>query len=114
MMQQQKLITITDKAVNKVKEFVSNEGKQVAGLRVYVAGGGCSGLTYGMALEDTPSEEDIVIEENGVKVFVDPASAKYLKGSSIDYLETLEASGFKINNPNVVSSCACGHSFQTG
>lgn len=113
-MQQQKLITITDKAVNKVKEFVSNEGKQAAGLRVYVAGGGCSGLTYGMALEDTPSEEDIVIEENGFKVFVDPASAKYLKGSSIDYLETLEASGFKINNPNVVSSCACGHSFQTG
>ena len=112
MMQQQKLITITDKAVKKVKEFLANEETKAAGLRVYVAGGGCSGLTYGMALEEAPSEEDIVIEESGMKVFLDPASAKYMKGSSIDYIETLEASGFKINNPNVVSSCACGHSFQ--
>jgi len=111
-MQQQKLITITDKAVKKVKEFLANEETKAAGLRVYVAGGGCSGLTYGMALEEAPSEEDIVIEESGMKVFLDPASAKYMKGSSIDYIETLEASGFKINNPNVVSSCACGHSFQ--
>src|SRR3972149_10058261 len=107
MMQQQKLITITDKAVKKVKEFLANEETKAAGLRVYVAGGGCSGLTYGMALEEAPSEEDIVIEESGMKVFLDPASAKYMKGSSIDYIETLEASGFKINNPNVVSSCAC-------
>lgn len=113
MMQQQKLITVTTKAATKVKEFITTEGKQSAGLRVYVAGGGCSGLTYGMAVEDAPSDEDIVIEENGLKVFVDPASAKYLKGCSIDYLETLEASGFKINNPNVVSTCGCGHSFQT-
>lgn len=112
MMQQQKLITITDKAVKKVKEFLANEETKAAGLRVYVAGGGCSGLTYGMALEEAPSEEDIVIEESGMKVFLDPASAKYMKGSSIDYIETLEASGFKINNPNVVSTCACGHSFQ--
>ncbi|MCS4539041.1 MAG: iron-sulfur cluster insertion protein ErpA [Thaumarchaeota archaeon] len=111
-MQQQKLITITDKAVKKVKEFLANEETKAAGLRVYVAGGGCSGLTYGMALEEAPSEEDIVIEESGMKVFLDPASAKYMKGSSIDYIETLEASGFKINNPNVVSTCACGHSFQ--
>lgn len=112
MMQQQKLVTITDKAAKKVKEFIGNEGKQVAGLRVYVAGGGCSGLTYGMMLEESPSDEDIVVEESGLKIFLDPASAKYLKGSSIDYLETIEASGFKINNPNVVSTCACGHSFQ--
>ena len=112
-MQQQKLMTITLKASTKVKEFLANEGKQTGGLRVYVAGGGCSGLTYGMAVEDAPSDEDIVIEESGLKVFVDPASAKYLKGTSIDYMETLEASGFKINNPNVVSTCGCGHSFQT-
>jgi len=112
MMQQQKLITITDKAVKKAKEFITNEETKATGLRVYVAGGGCSGLTYGMALEEAPSEEDIIIEENGLKVFLDPASAKYMKGSSIDYIESLEASGFKINNPNVVSTCACGHSFQ--
>ena len=112
MMQQQKLVTITDKAVTKVKEFLSSEETKAVGLRVYVAGGGCSGLTYGMALEETPSDEDIVIEESGLKVFLDPASAKYMKGSSIDYVESLEASGFKINNPNVVSSCACGHSFK--
>ena len=112
MMQQQKLVTITDKAAQKVKEFITSDESKAAGLRVYVAGGGCSGLTYGMALEEAPGEEDIVIEESGVKLFLDPASANYMKGSSIDYIETLEASGFKINNPNVVSSCACGHSFK--
>lgn len=116
MLSQSELVTIMPKAAGKVSEFLKSENKEVAkaGLRLYVAGGGCSGLTYGMALEDGPSEEDIVTEYEGLKVFVDPFSAKYLKGSTIDYVESIEGSGFKINNPNVTSSCGCGHSFQTG
>ena len=79
-------------------------------MRVYVAGGGCAGLTYGMSLEDKDSQDDIIIETEGLKLFIDPFSAKYLQGSSIDYVESLESSGFKINNPNVSSTCACGKS----
>ena len=84
--------------------------KSSPGLRVYVAGGGCAGLTYGMTLEDNSTDEDIIIETEGLKIFIDPFSAKYLGGSSIDYLESIESSGFKINNPNVTSTCACGKS----
>lgn len=109
-MSQSQLITITQTAIDKVKEFSKNEQKQCAGLRVYVAGGGCAGLTYGMALEDKSSNDDIIIETSGLKLFIDPHSAKYLQGSSIDYLESIESSGFKINNPNVRSTCACGKS----
>ena len=108
------LVMMTPKAVSKVKEFLSQEQKAGAGLRVYVAGGGCAGLSYGMVLEEAAAEEDIVIEEEGLRVFIDPTSARYLKGSQIDYVENLMGSGFKIENPNVVSSCACGHSFTTG
>ncbi len=114
MMSKTTLITITPKAVTKAKEFMTSENKKDAGLRVYVAGGGCAGLSYGMALEDKASDEDIVIEEGGLKLFLDPMSVQYLKGSNIDYVENLMGSGFKIENPNVVSSCACGHSFTTG
>jgi len=113
---QTEMVTILPRAVVKVSEFLKNENKEPAkaGLRLYVAGGGCSGLTYGMALEDGPSEEDIITEKEGLNIFVDPFSAKYLKGSTVDYIESIEGSGFKINNPNVTSSCGCGHSFQTG
>ena len=109
-MSQTQLITITQAAIDKVKEFSKNEQKLSAGLRVYVAGGGCAGLTYGMSLEDKSSNDDIVIKTAGLKLFIDPHSAKYLQGSSIDYLESIESSGFKINNPNVTSTCACGKS----
>ena len=107
------LITVSPTAINKVVQFIKEEKKENAGLRVYVAGGGCSGLTYGMALEDSESDDDIVTENDGLRIFIDPVSAKYLKGCSVDYKESLEGSGFKINNPNVVSTCGCGHSFQT-
>lgn len=82
-------------------------------LRVYVQGGGCSGLSYGMGFEKKAEEDDLVIEENGVKMLVDSYSADYLKGASIDYIESLMGAGFKINNPNVTKSCSCGHSFST-
>ena len=113
MNSQTKLVTVTPKAAEKVKEFITNEKKEGSGLRIYVAGGGCSGFSYGLSLETEPSEEDAVIDTDGVRLYVDPASAQYLKGCEVDYVDDLMNAGFKINNPNVTSSCACGssHSF---
>jgi iron-sulfur cluster assembly accessory protein len=84
-----------------------------AGLRVFVSGGGCSGLQYGMAFETTGEEDDVVFESAGVPVFVDPVSIMYLQGATIDYADSLMGGGFKIENPNAVSSCGCGSSFRT-
>ena len=109
-MSQTQIVSISQKAIDKVKEFSKNEEKNTSGLRIYVAGGGCAGLTYGLSLEEKSTKEDIVIKTDGLILFIDPFSAKYLKGSSIDYLESIESSGFKINNPNVTSTCACGKS----
>ena len=83
------------------------------GLRVYVAGGGCSGFRYGMALEETPDEEDQVLEFGGLKVFLDPQSVHYLEGANVDYVETMMGAGFKVDIPQAVSTCGCGHSFKT-
>ncbi len=110
MMTQSQLVTLTPKASQKVKEFIEAEKKTGSGLRVYVAGGGCSGFSYGLSLDSETSDDDVVVEVDGVKVFIDSASAQYLKGSKIDYIEDLMGSGFKIDNPNAVSTCACGHS----
>lgn len=107
------MLTLTDQAVEKVKELITMQQKDGSGLRVYVAGGGCSGLRYGMALEDTPSEEDEVIDFQGLPVYIDPDSADYLGGASVDYVETVMGAGFKVDNPNAVSSCGCGSSFST-
>jgi iron-sulfur cluster assembly accessory protein len=107
------VITLTDDAVSKVKELIEAQSRQGHGLRVYVAGGGCSGFRYGMALDETPDEEDTVEEFDGLKVFVDPQSAPYLEGAKVDYVETMMGAGFKVENPQAVSSCGCGHSFKT-
>ncbi len=109
----QKSITVTPKAAEKVKEFMKQEGRDDLYLRVYVSGGGCAGLSYGMGFEEKPDEDDAVIEENGVKLLVDSYSSRHLKGTEIDYIESLMGAGFKINNPNVTKSCSCGHSFST-
>jgi len=111
--QTQKLITITPKAAEKIAEFMKEEDENAEYLRVYVQGGGCSGLSYGMGFEKAPEEDDLVIEENGVKLIVDSYSIDHLKGANVDYIESLMGSGFKINNPNVTKSCSCGHSFNT-
>lgn len=111
--QTQKLITVTDTAATKIKEFMAEEEAKPEYLRVYVQGGGCSGLSYGMGFEVKPEEDDLVIEEAGVKLLVDSMSLDHLKGANVDYIESLMGSGFKINNPNVVKSCSCGHSFNT-
>src|SRR6185312_610910 len=108
-----KLVTITPKAAEKVIAFMAEEAEKPQFLRVYVQGGGCSGLSYGMGFEKTSEEDDLVIEENGVKMVIDSYSVDYLKGANIDYIESLMGAGFKINNPNVTKSCSCGSSFST-
>jgi len=111
--QTQKLITVTPKAAEKIVEFMKEESDNPEYLRVYVQGGGCSGLSYGMGFEKAPEEDDLVLEESGVKLVVDSYSVDHLKGANVDYIESLMGSGFKINNPNVTKSCSCGHSFST-
>jgi len=105
------MIQLTPVAVGKVKEIISAQSPQPIGLRVAVVGGGCSGFQYHMAFENNTNGTDMVIEFDGLKVFVDQMSAMYLQGVEIDFVETLEGSGFKFNNPNVRSTCGCGSSF---
>jgi iron-sulfur cluster assembly protein len=106
-------LRLTETAQRRVKSIL--EEKQVPGhaLRVFVSGGGCSGLQYGMALEGQPRETDHRFEAGGLPVVVDPLSMQYLKGITIDYVEDLMGGGFRIENPNAVASCGCGHSFRT-
>lgn len=106
------MITLSDRAVDKVKELIEMQEKQGSGLRVYVAGGGCSGLRYGMALEDAPEADDDALDFGDLKVYLDPFSKGYLKDANVDYVETVMGAGFKVDNPNAVSSCGCGSSFR--
>jgi len=106
------MLELTPTAVTKVKEILSQQTPSPAGLRVAVVGGGCSGFSYHMAFENQVNQDaDNVFEFDGLKVLVDQMSQMYLDGVSIDYIETLEGSGFKFNNPNVKSTCGCGSSF---
>jgi iron-sulfur cluster assembly protein len=107
-------ITLTDKAITELKDLMASQEKTDAALRVWVAGGGCSGLSYGMALDDgEPEEGDNVYTQDDVKVYVDPLSLQYMDGSTVDYVDDVLGGGFKIDNPNAVQSCGCGSSFQT-
>lgn len=112
MQQQTKeiIVTLTEKAADKVKSLLEKENKQGYGLRVGVVPGGCSSYMYEIALEKEPKNDDLVIEERGIKLFINPISISFMKGSTIDYLDTLQNSGFKVNNPNVKTTCGCGHS----
>ena len=107
------MITITDTAADKAKKLIAEKGVEGGALRVFVAGGGCSGYQYGMTLAQEVEEDDFVLEHSGVKVLVDPESAPLLKGAQIDYVEDVMKSGFTIFNPNAVKSCSCGSSFDT-
>ena len=107
------MINITDKAAEKAKILLQERGVEGGALRVFVVGGGCSGYQYGMALAREEEEGDVVVDQEGVKLLVDPESAPLLEGAEIDYVDDLMKSGFTIFNPNAVKSCACGHSFQT-
>lgn len=106
-------INISDSALAVVRKLVAEKNVPDHGLRVFVAGGGCSGLQYGMALEAEPRPYDQVIEKDGVKVFIDPTSMMYLSNAVIDYEDSIMGGGFKIDNPNAVSTCGCGTSFKT-
>ena len=105
------LVSLTPSAAEKIRGLMAEEA-DVSVLRVAIEGGGCSGFQYGLGFDRAAQEGDVEFECEGVKVVVDPFSAPYLKGSTVDYLETIEESGFKIDNPNAVASCGCGHSFQ--
>jgi iron-sulfur cluster assembly protein len=105
------MITLTPTAVGKVKEILDSQEPKPSGLRIAVVGGGCSGFSYSMAFENTPGLLDKAYEFDGLKVFIDQASLLYLDGAEVDFVETLEGSGFKFNNPQVKSTCGCGSSF---
>ena len=107
------IVSITDKAAEKARALLKDRGAEEASLRVFVVGGGCSGYQYGMAISQGREDDDIVIEQSGVTVLVDPESAPLMQGAEIDYVDDLMKSGFTIFNPNAVKSCACGSSFQT-
>ncbi len=104
-------IELTSNAVSKVKEIMGQQTPSPLGLRVSVVGGGCSGFSYQMNFENQTNGIDKTYEFDGLKVFVDQASLMYLKGTKIDYIETLEGAGFKFENPNVKTTCGCGSSF---
>ena len=105
------MITLTETAAGKVKELLEEEGRQDIALRVAVQPGGCSGLRYAMYLDDQVGDNDQAAEHFGVRVVVDRLSAPYLTEAKIDFVDSLEASGFTIDNPMAQGSCACGHSF---
>jgi iron-sulfur cluster assembly accessory protein len=105
------LMTVTEAAAVKIKQLMSEE-EDVSVLRVAIQGGGCSGFQYGLGFDRGAAEGDHEFEFHGVQVVVDPFSAPYLKGAEIDYVDSIQAAGFAINNPNASSSCGCGHSFQ--
>jgi len=113
VLEQTATINVTDAALEVVRKLLVEKNVPDYGLRVFVAGGGCSGLQYGMALEAEARPYDNVIERDGVKVFVDPTSMMYLTNATIDYEDSIMGGGFKIDNPNAVSTCGCGTSFKT-
>ena len=105
------MVKLTETALSKVKEILDIQDPKPAGLRISVVGGGCSGFSYSMAFETQHNMLDKTYSYDGLKVFVDQASLLYLDGAEVDYIETLEGSGFKFSNPNVKSTCGCGSSF---
>ena len=112
-MEMDNIVTLTPTAASRVRQLISEKNLAGYGLRVFVGGGGCSGLQYGMAFENEAQEDDFVLDFDGVKVMVDSMSSQYLMGANVDYVDNLMGGGFKIENPNAVSSCGCGHSFRT-
>ncbi len=107
------MITVSAVAATEVRKFMDAEGvtPDVGGLRVSVQPGGCSGFKYGLLIEDAPADDDFVLSQEGVQLFVDPFSAQYLNGVTIDYVTSMQGSGFTFKNPNATGGCGCGSSF---
>ena len=108
------MISITDEAVEQLEAFLEDQGTSGYSLRVFVAPGGCSGLQYGMSVEEDVEDGDTLIEMKGVRLLVDEFSAMYLGGAEIDFVNSLMGGGFTVRNPNAVAGCSCGHSFDAG
>ena len=106
-------LTLTPPAAAKVKEFIAAEQlpAETGGLRMSVLPGGCSGFKYGLSIEEEPMEDDLIVDASGVRVFVDPFSAQYLNGVEVDFVTTMQSSGFAFKNPNATGGCGCGTSF---
>jgi len=108
-------ITVTEGAADEALDLLSGEGLDTgeAGLRLFVQQGGCAGLSYGMRFDTEPEADDTIYEHHGLRIFVDPASMRYIEGSVLDFEGGLQGAGFTVENPNVVSECGCGESFRT-
>lgn len=106
------LVNLTATAAAEVRKYMEEQGVSGdAGLRIGVLPGGCSGFQYGLNIEDEPAEDDLILESEGLRLFVDPFSVQYLSGTEIDYVSTFQGSGFTFNNPNATGGCGCGSSF---
>ncbi len=105
------MLTLTPSALSAVEKFIKGSDTPVAGLRISISGGGCSGFQYGMRLEEARAEDDVEVAVGGVKLLIDPFSAPMLDGVTVDFVDSLNGSGFKFENPNATASCACGSSF---
>lgn len=107
-------VNVTANAAKRIAEIIREEGHAGAMLRISVSGGGCSGFQYGFTLDDQRTDDDLVIERDGVQVLVDSVSVEYMKGSEIDFVEDLIGASFQIRNPNATAKCGCGSSFAIG
>lgn len=107
------MITLTESAVDAVSRFIASSEKPMAGLRIEVTDGGCSGFQYGLRLDEQQNASDTVVDCGSIKVLIDETSMPMLDGMTVDFVDSLEGSGFKFTNPNAVKSCACGTSFST-
>lgn len=105
------MLTLTPSALSAVEKFIKGSDTPVAGLRIAISGGGCSGFQYGMRLEEAKADDDVMIAVGDVTLLIDPFSAPMLDGVTVDFVDSLNGSGFKFENPNATSSCACGSSF---
>lgn len=105
------MITLTENATEKLLDLLAEENNPTLKLRIFVQGGGCGGMTYGFTFDDAPAEDDFTLDISGVPIVVDYMSQQYLEGASVDYVESLMSSEFKITNPNAKTSCGCGSSF---
>ena len=109
------MINVTEAAAEKITELLAEENKVGSGLRVFVQGGGCSGFQYGLMIDEgeADAQTDQIFEVNGVRLYVDPISLRYLKGAEVDFVDNNMGGGFTIKNPNAKSTCGCGSSFNT-
>lgn len=108
------MVTVTETAAQKLREVMDQKGVTAThALRVFVTGGGCGGMQYGMTFDNQPREDDTIDEQHGLRIIVDPTSLFYIDGARIDYIDSLMGGGFHIENPNAVSTCGCGSSFRT-